>query len=101
MDIRVIRGEGTSPGEDIVEALLTNIDAGLSRGRAELDEGALADEQKLEIILQDIRLGQLVEVDDSILGHWHGKVTSITHTVSVSDEGNIDATTNLSLRKPR
>lgn len=101
MDIVVIRGEGTSPGDDIVDILLSEVNAGLSRGRAELDQGALADEQSLEVALQDLRLGQLIEVEDSALGYWRGKATGVTHQVSMDDEGNLSYSTTVNLRKPR
>lgn len=101
MDIVVIRGEGTSPGEDIVDPLLSEVSVALSRGRAELDQGALADEQQLEVTLRDVRLGQLVAVDDSALGYWKGKITAAVHTVNVDDEGNLSAHTSVTLRKPR
>jgi hypothetical protein len=101
MDIVAIRGEGDSPGEDIVEPLLSDVNAALSRGRVELDQGSLADEQQLEVTLRDVRLGQLVAVDDSALGYWKGKVTAVVHTVNVDDEGNLSARTNVTLRKPR
>jgi len=101
MDIVVIRGEGTSPGDDIVDILLSDVNAGLSRGRAELDQGALADEQSLEVTLQDLRLGQLIEVEDSALGYWRGKATSVTHQVSMYDRGNLSYSTTVNLRKPR
>lgn len=101
MDIVVMRGEGTSPGEDIVDILLSDVNAGLSRGRAELDQGALADEQSLDVTLQDLRLGQLIEVEDSALGYWRGKATSVTHQVSMDDEGNLTYSTTVNLRKPR
>ncbi len=48
MDILCIRGSGDRPGDDITDPLLSTVEAGLSRGRAELDEGALSDEQRLE-----------------------------------------------------
>lgn len=101
MDITVIRGEGTSPGDDIVEPLLSDLSAALSRGRAELDQGALADEQRLEIAVEDIRLGNLVRVDDSMLGVWSGKVTAISHSISIDDSGNLNASSSITLRKPR
>lgn len=101
MDIVVIRGEGTSPGEDIVDPLLSEVSVALSRGRAELDQGALADEQQLDVTLRDVRLGQLVAIEDSALGAWRGKVTAVVHSVSVDDEGNLSAQTSLTLRKPR
>lgn len=101
MDIVVIRGEGNSSGDDIVEPLLSDVNAALSRGRAELDQGSLADEQSLEVTLQDIRLGELVEVDDSSLGHWRGKVIGVNHTVNIDEDGNLSFFTTLNLRKPR
>lgn len=101
VDIVVQRGSGTSPGDDINDPLLTDLNAALSRGRAELDQGALADAPVLTIRLRDVRLGELIEVDDSVLGTWRGKVTGITHSVSVDDNGNLDHDTRLTLRKPR
>ncbi len=55
VDIVVIRGEGISPGDDIQDVLLSTVEAALSRGRAELDQGALADAPVLEIKLRDVR----------------------------------------------
>lgn len=101
MDIVVIRGEGDSPGEDIVDPLLSDLSAALSRGRAELDQGALADEQQLEIVIQDVRLGQLIEVEDAVLGRWRGKVIGVVQTVNVDDTGHRSAQTQVTLRKPR
>lgn len=101
MDIVVIRGEGLSPGDDIVEALLSDVNAALSRGRAELDEGALAEENDLDVKLQDIRLGQLIKIDDSRLGAWSGKITAVVHSVDMDTEGNLSANTKITLRKPR
>jgi hypothetical protein len=101
MDIIVLRGQGDSPGDDIVEPLLSDLNAALSRGRAELDQGALADEQQLEAALFDARLGQLVAMEDTALGTWRGKVTGLVHTVSVDEQGNLSATTQVTLRKPR
>lgn len=101
MDIVVIRGEGDHPGDDIVEPLLSDVNAALSRGRAELDQGALADEQELEISFQDVRLGQLIQIADSSLGNWKGKITAMSHSVTFDDDGNLSAATNVTLRKPR
>lgn len=101
VDIVVIRGNGTSPGDDILDVLLSDLSAALSRGRAELDEGALADAPVLEIKLRDVRLGQTVEVDDTALGTWRGKVTGVSHRISVDDAGNLSGFTTVNLRKPR
>jgi hypothetical protein len=101
MDILCIRGDGDRPGEDIMEPLLSTVEAGLSRGRAELDEGALSDEQRLETILIDLRLGQLIEVDDSTLGRWRGKITSLSHQVQIDAAGNLSGSSTFTFRKPR
>ena len=100
VDIVVVRGEGTSPGDDIQDVLLATVEAALSRGRAELDEGALADAPVLEIKLRDVRLGEIIEVDDSALGIWRGKVTGVSHRISI-DDGNMSTSTTINLRKPR
>ena len=101
VDIVVVRGQGTSPGDDILDVLLTDLSAALSRGRAELDEGALADAPVLEVKLRDVRLGQTVQVDDAKLGVWRGKVTGVSHRIEVDDDGNLSASTSINLRKPR
>jgi hypothetical protein len=101
MDIVCIRGDGLSPGDDIIEILLSDVSAGLSRGRAELDQGALADQQDITCTFQDIRLGQLIEVDDSEIGLWRGKVIGVNHSVSMDGEGNLSGETKLTVRKPR
>lgn len=101
MDILCIRGSGDRPGNDIVNPLLSTVEAGLSRGRAELDEGALSDESSLQTVLMDLRLGQMIEVDDHRLGLWRGKVTSLSHQFQVDVEGNISGYSQWSLRKPR
>lgn len=101
MDILCIRWNGDSPGEDIVEPLLSDVTAALSRGRAELDQGSLADQQDLTIILQDIRLGTLIEVDDSEIGRWKGKVIGVNHSASIDGDGNLSGETKITVRKPR
>ena len=101
VDIVVIRGEGTSPGDDIRDVLLTDLAAALSRGRAELDQGALADAPVLEVRLRDVRLGQTIQVDDAALGVWRGKVTGVVHSIRVDDSGNLNYDTTVNLRKPR
>ena len=101
MNIVCIRGDGDSPGEDIVDALLSSVEAGLSRGRAELDQGALADQQDLTVILADYRLGTIIEVDDSEIGRWRGKIIGVSHSASIDGEGNLSGETKLTVRKPR
>lgn len=83
-DIVVIRGLGDREGEDIVEALLSEDSAALSRGRAELDQQATAKvERTIEIPYETgVEMGQLVEVADSLSGAvYRGKVIDIKSTL--------------------
>jgi hypothetical protein len=101
MDIICIRGNGDRSGDDLYEPLLSDVNAGLERGRVELDEGALSDEVSLETILLDQRLGQTIEVDDRSIGRFYGKVTSLSHSVTIDDAGNLSGSSTFTLRKPR
>lgn len=101
MDIVCIRDSGDHPGDDITEPLLSDVNAALSRGRMELDEGALADQQQLECPLFDLRLGKTLKVDDSFLGEWSAKITSLSHQVEIDDEGNLISSSTFTARKAR
>ena len=101
MDILCIRGSGDRPGDDVVEPLLATVEAGLSRGRMELDEGALADEQRLDTLLLDLRLGQVIAVDDTRLGAWRGKLIGLSHAVAIDASGNLSGNSTFTLRTPR
>ena len=86
--IVVIRGAGDRKGEDIISPLLWTIEAKLARGTAEM--GAHAEPMQsvsLTIVYRPgLRLGQLVEVNDSIQGaSWRGKITGISHKMSGED----------------
>lgn len=98
-DIICQRGEATHPAHDIIEPLLATVGACLSRGRAELDDGALSDSIQLTIALTDVRLGKTVRVDDP-LGIWQGKIVGVSHTVQVDDEGNISGETQIKVTRP-
>lgn len=100
-DIVCIRGQGDSPVEDIVDSLLSTVSAALSRGRAELDQGELADQQDLTVDLHDYRIGTVIDVDDSEIGRWRGKIIGVNHSASIDDEGNLSGETKLTVRKPR
>jgi len=100
VDITVFRNDGTHPGEDIVDGLISTVHVALSRGRAELDAGSLSTEVTITTTIMDIRCGQLVRVDDGF-EVWVGKCTSVAHRISTDDEGNIDAQSTITLLKPR
>lgn len=101
VDLVCIRGEGDHPGQDLIEPLLSDISAALERGRVELDEGALADEISIETPVLDRRLGEIVQVADSMLGTWRGKITSVKHEFSIDDSGNLSGSSSFTVRKPR
>lgn len=100
-DLIVQRGSGDKPGDDISDPLLTTIAAALSRGRAELDEGTLADQAQIERTWHDHRLGDTVSLRDPIAGRWRGKVTGVQHTIEIDSEGNVSGRTDLTVRVPR
>jgi hypothetical protein len=97
-DVIVIRGMGNSPGPDIVDPLLTTVDACLARGRNELDEQA-SDLQDVEITIPfraNLRLGQVAQVSSLSSGElWYGKISGIKYTYDLAD---LYAT--ISIRKP-
>lgn len=99
-DIIVQRCNGDRPGPDLVEPLLSSVNAALSRGRAELDDGTLATSQRVEYAWLDQRLGSTVELDDPIAGNWRGKVTGVQHSISIDETGNISGQTDLDVRVP-
>lgn len=101
MDIVCIRGDGDRPGDDVIEPLLATVEAGLSRGQMELDQGTLADEQQIDTLLVDLRLGQIIAIDDSVIGSWRGKLVGLSHNVLIDEAGNLSGNSTFTLRKPR
>ena len=84
MNITVKRYNADHPAPDIVEPILTDINAALERGRNELDKGE--DFQTVRITalyVAGIAPGALVEVKDYFQGApYRGKVTSVEHSIS-------------------
>ncbi len=99
-DITVIRGEGDWPGQDIVDPLLATDAVALARGQAELNNGNTASEVNLRIPLTDVRLGNLIEVNDQVLGIFRAKCTAVAHKLEINEEGQVNCTTELTLRRP-
>lgn len=83
-DIIVVRGSGLSQGKDIIDSLLTTVQACQARGMMELDDASGTNPVVCECVYRDgLRLGQIVEVYDPLIASvQYGKITSITHTVS-------------------
>ena len=101
MDIVCIRGDGLHRGDDIIEPLLATVEAALARGRSELDNGTPFSEMNLTMANIDARLGQLIDIDDIMIGHYAGKVTGLSHTITIDADGNLNNETQLNLRVPR
>lgn len=97
IDIIVIRGPGDRQGDDIVDGLITTSAAAINRGRNELDRRATGKDNLTYTVVfrTGLLLGQLVEVDDILLGaSFRAKVTAIRHVISQTN-----ATTQLSLER--
>lgn len=99
-DLVVMRGEGHRPGQDIIDPLLVTTQLALARGQKELDEGELANRVDLTLPLTDIRVGETVRLQGPLVGPYSGKVTSLSHRVSIDDEGNLSGETQLSVKVP-
>jgi len=99
--IIVKRGAGTSPGDEIVDPLLSTQPAALSRGRAELDkQGSGAQEVTLTVpFVTGRRPGQLEAVHDIESGRvFKGKITSLRHHGRGGDSP--EAWTDVTLETP-
>lgn len=78
----VIRYSGSIRGPNVVDPLLSTVEAKLERGRVEMDEHALIPQiVTMEIVHRSgVRNGQLVEVHDALQGgRWRGKIVGVTH----------------------
>ena len=85
IDIFVQRYAGDLRGSDIVDPLLTELSVALARGKTELDEQALLQQNvQQEVAFRvGVRLGQLVETHDALQGvSWKGKITGISLRIS-------------------
>ena len=83
-DIIVRRFAGDRQGDDIVDGLLSTTAAAQNRGRNELDEQSISKSPiRYQMVHRaGVRLGQLVEVNDSLEGAtFRGKITDITHRI--------------------
>lgn len=84
VDIVVRRFAGDREGDDIVDGLLSTIPVAQNRGRNELDEQSISKSPiRYQMVFRaGVRLGQLVEVNDSLEGAtFRGKIADITHRI--------------------
>lgn len=101
VNITCKRGTGQVPGEQVVNPLLTDIRAALSRGRKELTDGEGLTPVQMQIVhrpgLRPGLLARLMQTD----GQWVGLLSSVEIRFEVGDDRAISATANLELlRKP-
>ena len=82
MEITVKRHTADRPAPDIVDPLLTDIRAALSRGRAELDSGEPLQTVRItSLYAAGLKPGGLLEIRDYFQGGpYRGKVTSVEHS---------------------
>jgi hypothetical protein len=81
--ITVQRYDAKYPAPDIVEPLLTDIQAAIARGRKELDGGEPLQVVRLTCLYSPVVPGDLVEIQDTYQGgYYRGKVTSVEHSAS-------------------
>ena len=88
--------------EDIYDVLIQGEECALCRGRSVLDESGVGHQVvSFDIpFTKNIRLGQIIEVEDSILNTtWRGKITGISHKVQIGSSSLL-ALTNLKVKKP-
>ena len=88
MRIIVIRGKGDFQADDIVDPLISDIRAALSRGQKELDEGEGLQKITISTLFRaNVAKGDLIEYDDLLQGQiWRGIITAISH---VADGGRL------------
>lgn len=85
VDIVVVRGSGARQGEDVVDPLIATNEVAVIRGRAELDTYASGQQPvTLTVVYRpNIRVGQLVEVHDSLQGRsYRGKVVGVSYRLN-------------------
>lgn len=81
-DLIVIRFLGDKEGDDIIDELLSTDAAALSRGRAELDQRATAQVERVVTVPYEagVELGQTVQISDTLQGQTYiGKVTGLDY----------------------
>ncbi|GAB0056756.1 hypothetical protein SIID45300_01068 [Candidatus Magnetaquicoccaceae bacterium FCR-1] len=99
-EITALRGDGTHPGDDILEPLASHVDARRERGRAVIDAGeALQDVTVDTLFNADLLPGQLIEVQDTALGiPWRAKIKSVRHTIDDSPITTLDLVRHVTAR---
>ena len=80
---RIPAGGTANRGPDVVDPLITELSVALARGQVEIDSNVpLRTVQISAKFRTGLRVGQLIEVIDSLQGiSWRGKITSVDNAV--------------------
>lgn len=95
----VKRNAGDKIGQDVIDPLITLVNVGLSRGRAELDQQAsnLQTVNVQTVFRSGVKSGQLAEFNDNLQGEtWKGKIIGVTHIMD-----NLTLVSRLTVLRPR
>lgn len=84
MDIIIRRLPADRRGEDIVDPLLTDLEAAIDCGRNAIDAASMSEEVDISMVpLPAAFVGGLIETHDALYGEsWRGKITGIRHSVT-------------------
>lgn len=87
MDIIAKRLPADKRGDDIVEPLLSDIDACIARGRNEIDAASMSEDVDIGMVpLPAAYVGALIETHDALYGEsWKGKITGVSHSAGVDE----------------
>jgi hypothetical protein len=85
INVTAQRGDGAYPAPDLVDPLITSLEAALSRGRAEMDRGEALQIVRLATVFRaGGSPGQLIEVHNNLQGQaWRGQITGVDHKVDL------------------
>ena len=101
MKILVTRPPADNQGPDIVDALLTSDQAGISRGRREIDyNGSNRSQERGNCpLLPYMPTGSLINVTEAG-GSYRGKLQSYSITIDIGDDGReFTASTAISIER--
>ena len=101
----IVQRENSHPfkHEDIYDPLIQGDSCAVSRGRAVLDEEGVGNQAvTFEVpFTKGLKVGQLVDVDDLVLGrHWRGKLVGISHKAQLTSGNSLFLTTSLRVKRP-
>lgn len=84
IDVIAFREDGDLEGPEVFEPLLATVGAALARGAQEINASTPVTPVTVEVTYRiGLRRGQLIEVNDSLLGiSWRAQIMDLSHVVS-------------------